>query len=175
MHGSARKEVSMRMLIALASLAAGTAFGAAPSTPSKTDQAFVTLAASSNIGQIKLGQLATRKGSTEEIRKFGQTMVDDHRKLDDKLHGIAGREGFTLPREPTAEVRAAHDHLATLSGTAFDDAFLAEVKKDHEQSIALYQDEAQHGNNPQLKGFAEASLPALKHHEEQAARPMKKL
>src|SRR5581483_8855131 len=47
---------------------------------SAMDKHFVRKAAQGGIAEVELGKLATQKASSDEVKKFGQRMVDDHSK-----------------------------------------------------------------------------------------------
>ena len=42
------------------------------------DKKFVEKAAQGGMAEVELGQLATQKASSDDVKKFGQRMVDDH-------------------------------------------------------------------------------------------------
>jgi putative membrane protein len=148
-------------LVAFVSLIASVAFAQL----SNVDQSFVGQAAQANLATVKLGELGVRKGSTSQVRSLAQNMIDDHQKLGEKLQSLSTRENFSLPAEPSAEQRATYERLSALSGVAFDRAFIDELKKGHEQTISLFQNESENGGDAQLKSFAQSSLPALRHHQ----------
>jgi putative membrane protein len=142
---------------------------------SSADQSFVTEAAQTNAAEIKLGELGVQKGSTAQVRNMAQMIIDDHKKVGDKLQSIATRENFALPGVPNAEQRATYDRLSAMSGTDFDRAFLDEIKTDHQQAISLFQNETRNGTDPQLKSFAQSTLPSLRHHEQMVTRQVNKM
>jgi len=145
------------------------------STSASADQRFVRDAAQANQAEIKLGELAVRKSTSTDVRKVGQMMIDDHRKLGDRLQTIAKNEGLTLPTEESAEQRATYDRLSGLSGSEFDRAYMDQLKTDHQQAISLFQDEARDGSSPQLKSFAQSNLPSLKQHQKMVSRTLNKM
>jgi putative membrane protein len=139
------------------------------------DQKFIEEAATTNLAQIKLGQLAVRRGTAAKVRELGQKMIDDHTKANDQLNKIATRTGIALPTEVTPEQKADYDRLSALSGDAFDQAYMDLVKTDQQQAISLFQDEAQSGVDPELKTLAKNTLPALRQHHQLASRPVRKM
>jgi len=149
--------------------------GTAKAKPSSADEQFLNDAARASLSEINLGQLAVQKSTTPQIRKLAQTMIDDHQKVSDRLQSIASRQGFTLPTRLTSDQQAAYDRLSALTGSDFDSAFLDQLKSDHSQAISLFQDEAKNGRDPQLKSLAQSTLPSLRHHQQMATRPIRKL
>lgn len=53
------------------------------------DKAFVKKALEGGMAEVQLGQLATEKGSSDDVKQFGQTMVTDHTKLGDQMKVVA--------------------------------------------------------------------------------------
>jgi putative membrane protein len=185
----------MRMaLIAVSSLLASTAFAQAQPPPqpqpqpqaqpqsntgnngvgselSTGDRQFVNDAAQTNLAAIKLGQLGVQKGSSAELRNLAQMVVDDHKNLGDRLQLIASmRKNVKLPTEPNPQQRATYDRLSALSGSDFDRAFLDELKTAQGRAITLFQVEAQSGVDPQLKIFAQSTLPSLRQNQQMVDR-----
>ena len=64
---------------------------------SAADKGFIKEAAAAGIGEVELGQLAKEKGQTEEVRRFGQHMIDDHGKANGELMALAARKGILSP------------------------------------------------------------------------------
>src|SRR5437763_16731925 len=71
-----------------------------------SDKSFVKKAAEGGLAEVELGQLATQKASSEEVKKFGQRMVDDHSKANDQLKQVAAQQQIDLPTEPRAKDKA---------------------------------------------------------------------
>ena len=61
---------------------------------SASDEKFVREAAQGGMAEIAFGELATEKASSDEVKKFGQRMVDDHSKAADDLKQIASSKGI---------------------------------------------------------------------------------
>jgi putative membrane protein len=102
------------------------------------------------------------------VKQFGQKLVTDHSQANDQLQQIAQQENLTLPTQPSATGQSQDQRLTGLTGSAFDSAFVSDEVRDHEQTIALFQHEAQSGHDPALKDFARKSLPMLRQHLQMA-------
>jgi putative membrane protein len=120
------------------------------------------------MAEVQEGQLATENGSTGEVKKFGATMVVDHNKANDKLKTLAQTNGWMLPTELDGDAKADVDRLRTAKGKDFDSMYVEQEQKDHDQAVALFKDEAQNGTSPELKQFAQETLPTLEHHQRMA-------
>src|SRR6202051_2133179 len=143
------------------------------SRPAMGDAHFAKEAAQGGMAEVKLGQLAQEKGSSDSLKSFGKRMVDDHSKAGDKLKEVASRESITLPNDLSAKDQATYDRLAKLNGAAFDRAYARDMVKDHETDIAAFQKEASAGKDESLKSFASETLPTLQDHLKQAKEMMK--
>jgi putative membrane protein len=131
---------------------------------SPADQKFVKEAAQGGMAEVELGQLAVERASSDGVKKFGQRMVDDHSKANDKLKEVASGKGITLPTEPNAKQKATKMRLSKLSGDAFDKAYMKDMLQDHKQDVAAFQKESSTGKDSDIKNFASTTLPTLQDH-----------
>ena len=60
------------------------------------------------------------------------------------------------------------DKLASLQGRDFDRSCERDAVKAHEKAIKLFKHEAQRGQDPDLRAFAQKTLPTLEQHLQQA-------
>jgi len=136
----------------------------APSTPSMQDSApnsgdlgqimqdkmFLRKAAEGGIAEVKLGQLAGQKGGSDEVKAFGQKMVDDHTRLNNEMAAVADSMGVMLPKTMNKEDQAEFDKLNALSGNDFDMEYLSFMVKDHHKDLREFRMEAASPTDPTL-------------------------
>ena len=132
------------------------------------DRDFVKKAAQGNLAEVELGKLATEKASSDEVKKFGQRMVDDHSKANDQLKQVASEAGVTVPDKLSPKDQATKDRLSKLSGEQFDAAYMRDMVKDHTKDVAEFRRESQSAKNDEVKNFAAQTLPTLQDHLQQA-------
>lgn len=130
--------------------------------------AFVMKAAHGGLAEVKLGQLATEKALSADVKAFGQQMVDDHGKANDELKQLAASKGITLPTDLDATHQATYDRLSKLSGAEFDRAYMADMVKDHHEDVNEFRRESKSGSDPDVKAWAAKTLPTLEHHLQMA-------
>jgi len=135
---------------------------------SAADQTFVKKAAQGGMAEVELGKLATQKASSEEVKKFGQRMVDDHTKANDQLKQIAGNKGVTLPTDLDSKDQALKDRLSKLDGEKFDQAYMKNMVRDHTKDVSEFRKESTSGKDSDLKSFASQTLPTLEDHLKEA-------
>jgi len=129
-----------------------------------SDATFVKKAAEGGLAEVELGKLAAEKASNEDVKKFGQKMVDDHSKANDQLKDVAAKDNIELPTEPSAKDKAEKARLEKLSGEQFDRAYMTAMLKDHKKDVMEFRHESKSAKNPDVKSFAEQTLPTLEQH-----------
>jgi len=131
------------------------------------DKKFAKDAALGGMTEVQLGKLATQKASRDDIKQFGQKIVDDHTKANDQLKELASKENIPIPDALDSKHQARIDKLSKLSGENFDKAFVKDQLKDHQAEIRDFSAEAQSGTDANVKTFASNVLPTLQQHLDQ--------
>jgi len=173
---SRRKSIDRSLLVAAFAFAAfvvlvigGRLASASSSRPvPEGDSNFALEAAAGGVAEVRFGQLAQEKGSSDAVKAFGQRMVADHSKAAEKLKDLAAKEGMTLPADMNKADQREYDRLSKLSGKDFDQAYAQAMVKDHSDDVAEFEREAASGENAALKQFAAETLPTLQDHLKQA-------
>jgi putative membrane protein len=133
-----------------------------------SETSFVKKAAEANLAEIGLGKLAAERASSQDVKQFGQRMVDDHTKADDQLKQVASEEGVKLPDKLDKEDAATKARLEKLSGEQFDHAYMLDMVRDHTKDVSEFRTEAKTAKDPAVKNFASQTLPTLEDHLKQA-------
>lgn len=139
--------------------------GAAAAPSKMDDKKFVKNTAMDGMLEVELGKLATQKGESDSVKKFGQQMVDDHGKANDQLKEAAQKSNIDVPSALDSKHQSKLNKMSKLSGAAFDKAYIKDQTKDHEKDISDFQAEAQSGSDPNIKQFATTTLPKLQEHK----------
>jgi len=128
------------------------------------DHSFIMKAAQGGLAEVQLGKLASDKASSEQVKQFGQKMVDDHGKANDELKSIAQSKNISLPSDLDSKDKALMNRLEKLSGAQFDRAYMQAMLKDHRADVSEFRKEASAGKDPDVKAFASKTLPTLESH-----------
>jgi len=120
------------------------------------------------MAEIALGSLAVNQGMNSDVKAFGQHMVDDHTKANEELKSAAAQSQAEMPSAPSAAQKKTASKLESMKAAEFDRAYADTMVKDHEQTVALFKQEASTGKDPGLKAFAAKTLPTLQQHLEMA-------
>jgi len=138
---------------------------------SSVDRNFVISASEAGAAEVAQGQLAISRASNPDVKSFAQRMVDDHTRGNQALmqlatiKGLTPRSGMTSDAAQGAQQKGkSRDKWLKLSGASFDREYIRAQVRDHEMAVSLFEKEATSGSDPDLKAFAEKTLPTLKEH-----------
>jgi putative membrane protein len=153
---------------ALALLAAGLLLAVpgvrAQTTPFVEYTNFLQAAAQGGMTEVKLGEFAAKKGTTDEIKDFGREMVKDHGAMNAELKALADKKGVTLPTSLDAKHQELVDKMKNLPGSEFDDTYVLEMVKAHQKDLQGFKDELDGTHDPELQNFLAKSIPVVEMH-----------
>jgi putative membrane protein len=133
---------------------------------SMADTNFILAAAQGGMTEVKLGELASTNGMRADVKEFGQMMVKDHTAINDDMKTLAAQKGVTLPDSLDAKHQAMVDKLTALTGSEFDDAYIAGMIKAHQKDAKAFKAEAAATQDADIKSFLYKSIPIVEAHLE---------
>src|SRR6266540_594118 len=149
-------------LLALAAAifpAAGFVFASqAPSSSGAlkpVEREFITVIRFANLWEIPMGQLATKRGTTQTVRDVGATIAADHTQLNIDIQKLADKIGVELPDQPTSSQRSWIAEISSREGPAFDRAFANRLRGAHGTVFGLVSEVRAGTTNPDIRAFAE--------------------
>lgn len=138
---------------------------AAKESKDSTDHHFVREASVGGLTEVRLGKLAEQKAQSQKVKDFGEKMVTDHSKANEKLTAAAKKDGIQAAETRlTDKQKGEIDRLRGMSGKDFDTAYLRTMLKDHREDVQKFQQEASSGQSQNVKEFAKKTLPTLEQH-----------
>src|SRR5580692_2613002 len=140
----------------------------APGQPSPTDKMFVKKALQGGMAEVQLGQLTLQKSNNDQVKQFAQRMIDDHTKLGEQMKPVAQQLGVSVPTEPSKKDKQTMAKLQALSGSAYDQAYIKDMVKDHKQDLSDFQMEASNGQDPAVKDAATQGSQIISQHLQMA-------
>ena len=141
---------------------------AADSQVSAQDAEFAKLAAAGGTAEVNFGQTAMHKAQSSLVKQFGTQMDQDHSPANLQLMNLCNQQHIDAPAAMDPAHQALLVQLNAMSGPNFDRAYMQSQLQDHQTQIALFQQEAAQGQDPQLKAFAAQTLPILQRHYKMA-------
>jgi putative membrane protein len=159
-----RQSVTAAGLVVSLLAGASTAGAQDTSAAPVTDSAFVAMAASGGLAEVRLGELAQQKGASAQVKQFGRQMVTDHTAANKQLTSAAQSSGMTPPTTLMPKHQKMVDKLSKLSGKEFDTAYMGMMVKDHAEETGLFQQQSKSGQAEALRQLAAQTLPKLQQH-----------
>ena len=165
---------AMLLVFAFATFAwAGSVDGADDRPTVKTEDVLTKLHHSNQM-EIAAGKIAQEKGQSQDVKRFGKTLVTDHTAADKKVMALAKQEKITLPAaEPMPGEKM--DKMKAASGADFDKSFAADMLEDHKKDISEVQEARDATADTKLKTLLTAVLPVLEKHRDIAQKLTDKL
>jgi putative membrane protein len=140
------------------------------------DAQIASIVVTANQVDIDAGKLAETKASNPEVKKFAQLMVTDHTGVNKSAVDLATKLKVTPEDNPTSKsLKAGGDenvaNLKTLSGAAFDKAYIDHEVAYHQQVLdAVDKTLIPGAKNAELKALLVKTRPAFVAHLEHAKR-----
>jgi putative membrane protein len=168
-----------RATLLIASLFGIAAAAASAQAPNDAQIAHIVVTA--NQVDIDAGKLAQQKGSSAEVKAFGKQMVTDHTGVNKQASELATKLKVTPEDNPTSQsLKSGGEknvaHLKTLSGAAFDKAYVDNEVAYHQQVLdAIDKTLVPSAQNAELKALIVKVRPAIDAHLQHAKMMQAKL
>ena len=157
----AHKFISLTLLLASAAFA-GQAHA-------RSDKSFMKEAAHAGAAEIEASKLAQTKAKSADVKTFADSMVTDHTKVADELKALAATKNVKLPDGPSVKQKAEIKLIDAGDNDKFDARYAKTFGvKAHQDTIKLFEDAAKNAKDPEVKAWADKTLPGLRHHLEMA-------
>ena len=132
------------------------------------DLTFMKQAAQGSLMEVEMGRMAQKRAKSNEVRRLGGKIAADHTIANKELTTIASKKGVDLSKEKPPK-------MESLSKSDFDKEYLAVMVKDHEKDISEFETAAKDSLDPDLKRYAEKTLPTLRKHLELVKKAQEQL
>ena len=144
-------------------------------TPKETKD-FADSVASATQFEIQSSQLAQKYAKAPELKAFADQMIADHTKAAEEFKAALHGDGVAAPGDSMGITDLAnYERLHLTTSNSFDGAYAKAQLNAHEKAVGLFQGYAKNGPSPELKAFAEKTLPILEHHLEMIKEISKKI
>jgi len=134
------------------------------------DSSFIEKAAQGGMAEVEAGELAANRATNPDVRKFALMMVNDHGAANQKLAQLAKSEGVQLPETYGEAHRSQLQALQAVDGPRFDQAYMAQMVKAHEETVHMLKSEIASGQDAEIKAYAQGMLPTVESHLREAYR-----
>jgi putative membrane protein len=162
------------LLWSASAVAAVAQTAAPPEIPATLNAVDFNFVGQANLGapfQIDSGRLAETKATSAAIRGYADLMVASHIPVVEALNVILEHKNITPSN--TLLHGAYNAMLSTLeadSGAAFDRDYVDGQVEYQKGNAALFEQEIQYGTDPDLRAFAQQTLPKIVDHLQRAEK-----
>lgn len=135
-----------------------------------TDAGIAAMVIAANTADIENAQMAQTISKTPSVTTFASQMASDHTLLNAKVNELAGKLSLVpkdndMSRALTAQANAQRDSLKTLTGAAFDKAYIGAEVTIHQNAIDLLDTTLlPRAQNPDLRTLIESARPIFQSH-----------
>ncbi|HLO62742.1 MAG TPA: DUF4142 domain-containing protein [Azonexus sp.] len=138
---------------------------------SHSDANFLKNAAAGGQFEVAAGQTGSQMASDPAVKSFAQMLATDHGKANDELKQLASAKQIEVKEQLPMGMQHDLDKLGKKSGKDFDRQFIEQVGiKDHEKDIKLFTKASKNAKDPEVRAWAEKTLPTLQQHLAEARR-----
>lgn len=102
-----------------------------------SDRHFIEQVAIVNMFEIRVGRMALDRSQDQALREFARRVVNDHRRIQDRLAQLAGQTD--IPTQLDKRHSALVDRLERSSDDRFDGRFIRMQIRAHEQAVDLFE------------------------------------
>jgi len=132
--------------------------------PYSSDKDWIFTAASGNLTEVTVGQLAMQRSTNQDVKRFAQRLMDDHGAAYEDSANVARTLGIDPPTAPAEEEhKKLVETLAGLSGSGFDQFFARAMLLDHRMDVHEYETAQSEQSRP-VGRYAAKWLPTLREH-----------
>lgn len=148
------------------------ALGAGPTVAaSSKTEAFVAAAGQADTYEIQAARLIVTQSQDPRIKAFAQQMIEHHGQTYAELVKAAAAAGAPEPpRTVSGDQQRMLGALQSMTGPSLDRAYMTQQVNAHESALVTQQDYAASGDRPPLKAAAQATVPIIQSHLDQARR-----
>jgi len=124
--------------------------------------------------EIKAGEIARNRGTTAQIRQYGDRVARDHTIADQNVMQLSKARGIKIVEPPPAanadqqqkmqQQMAALTELETLHGSDFDQKYLSWMEDGHKEAIEMLSQSVDKLPNSQVKRLVGNMVPVLIQH-----------
>ncbi|AVO51011.1 DUF305 domain-containing protein [Melaminivora suipulveris] len=115
--------------------------------------------------EVEGAKLALQRAHSDAVKSFAQRMLDDHTAAAQQLETLASAKNHKLPDGPSLMQKGKLKLLSTHEGAKFDKSYIDSLgPKAHRETIELFEKGATKAHDPDVKAWAEKTLPTLREH-----------
>jgi putative membrane protein len=129
-----------------------------------TDTAFIREAIRGNLTEVTLGRMAESRAEEDAVEEFAERMVSEHNSMNERWAELARDKGMRVVLDFGPDGQQTIARLEDIEGTEFDQAYMTEMIRDHEQDLAVYQRMGASARSPEVRQLANSGVSTIREH-----------
>jgi putative membrane protein len=130
---------------------------------SDVDKAFVGKVSQGGMYEVEASKIAEERASSPDVKDLSITEVHDHSLVNHELKRIATLKGIPVSATLNADFQQRLEKLKSVSGPAFEAAYITDMQAIHDKDEKLFAAEATEGSDA-FKTFAHQTDLIVKRH-----------
>jgi predicted outer membrane protein len=136
---------------------------------------FLIEAMQDSMAEIQICEMAIEKSANPDVKKFAQSMIDEHGRMGRELEQLAGDKKLDVPRNVRPEQEMTVDEFTSLQGRDFEQRWIQYNIDVHERDVKVFRHYADMEDDPDIRDLAKNQVEALGKHLKMAHEVGKKL
>lgn len=136
---------------------------------------FLVEAMQDAMAEIQICELAIERSQNPDVKKFAQSMIDEHGRMGHELEQLAGDKQIEVPRALRPEQEMTVDELSALSGRDFEQRWIQYNIDVHERDTKVFRHYAEDQSDREIAAMARKQGATLAKHLKAAHDLGKKL
>lgn len=128
-----------------------------------------------SLAEMELCMLALENSERDEVKVFAQSMLDEHGKLGQQIEKMASDMKVRFPKNVRPEHASQVREMTRLQGDKFDQRFLEQNIRYHENDLKVFQHYAQQKSGGPVQKLAETGVQLFEKHLKMVRELEKKL
>ena len=133
-------------------------------TAAKADSTYIRQALRGNFTEVGLGRVAESRAEHDDVEEFAERMISEHGDMYEDWEGLAQKIDLETEVELEQARQPSVERLRNLSGTQFDQAYMAEMIRLHEQDLIAFQRMGTSARSPEVRQLATSGASTVQEH-----------
>jgi putative membrane protein len=125
---------------------------------------FVVKAANMSLFEVHMGDTASKKASSQQVRDYAKLMISDHSNAIQTLRPAIMDLGIKLPDSLDKKSTDIISNISKKDSTSFDKEYIKQMVKDHKGDISEFEKAEKNLPPGALKTWVSTTLPVLRKH-----------
>ena len=128
------------------------------------DTTYIRQAIDGNFTEVGLGRVAESRAADSGVKEFAERMISEHNSMNQQWAALARKNDMKITVDFGPADKQAAERLEDLSGAEFDQAYMAETIRHHEQDRAAFQRMAASARSPEVRQLASSGVATIRGH-----------